>query len=237
MAWQVFMLRVGVAALLGAVIGLERQVRQRLAGLRTNALVSIGAAAFVALAAATPAESSPTRVAAQVVSGIGFLGAGVIFREGLTVRGFNTAATLWCSGAVGSLAGSGMYGSGGITAVLALLANTLLRPVARRLDRDPTAATEVEVRYRIAATCVEADEPHIRSLLLQGVMHAALVLQSIRSTTLVGEGGEPARARVRAEVVTEGRSDRAIEQVVGRLSLEPGVSEASWRIADPAVTD
>jgi putative Mg2+ transporter-C (MgtC) family protein len=68
-------------------------------------------------------------------------------------------------------------------------------------------------------------------------MHAALVLQSIRSTTLSGDGGEPARARVRAEVVTEGRSDRAIEQVVGRLSLEPGVSEASWRIADPTATD
>jgi putative Mg2+ transporter-C (MgtC) family protein len=124
MAWQMFMLRVGVAALLGAMIGLERQVPQRLAGLRTNALVSIGAAAFVALAAATPAESSPTRVAAQVVSGIGFLGAGVIFREGLTVRGLNTAATLWCCGAVGSLAGSGMYRSGAITAALVLLANT-----------------------------------------------------------------------------------------------------------------
>jgi putative Mg2+ transporter-C (MgtC) family protein len=109
MAWQVFMLRVGVAALLGAVIGLGRQVRQRLAGLRTNALVSIGAAAFVALAAATPAESSPTRVAAQVVSGIGVPRGGVIFREGLSVRGLNTAATLWCSGAVGSLAGSGLY--------------------------------------------------------------------------------------------------------------------------------
>jgi putative Mg2+ transporter-C (MgtC) family protein len=69
MAWQVFMLRVGVAALLGAVIGLERQIRQRLAGLRTNALVSIGAAAFVTLAAATPGESSPTRVAAAQIDG------------------------------------------------------------------------------------------------------------------------------------------------------------------------
>lgn len=69
MAWQVFMLRVGVAALLGGVIGFERQVRQRLAGLRTNALVSIDAAAFVALAAATPGESSPTRVAAAQIDG------------------------------------------------------------------------------------------------------------------------------------------------------------------------
>src|SRR5262245_62226894 len=110
MDWQTFAVRLTLGALLGAAIGLERQVRQRLAGLRTNALVSIGAAAFVALAAMTPEESSPTRVAAQVVSGIGFLGAGVIFREGLSVRGLNTAATLWCSAAIGVLAGAGYLG-------------------------------------------------------------------------------------------------------------------------------
>src|SRR5262245_24252855 len=232
MDWQTFAVRLTLGALLGAAIGLERQVRQRLAGLRTNALVSIGAAAFVALAAMTPEESSPTRVAAQVVSGIGFLGAGVIFREGLSVRGLNTAATLWCSGAVGALAGSGFYLSATITACLVLLSNTLLRPVARRLDRNASAATEVEVQYSVAATCGGADELHVRNLLLQAAMREALVLKSMRSITLPGGTDGPTMARVQAEVIAEGRNDHAIEQVVGRLSLEPSVAEALWRVAD-----
>src|ERR1700760_3005904 len=96
---------------LSAIIGFERQWRNRLAGLRTNTLVALGAAPFVVFAQLYPEESSPTRVAAQVVSGIGFLGAGLIFREGLSVRGLNTAATLWCSAAIGVAAGVGFLGS------------------------------------------------------------------------------------------------------------------------------
>ena len=100
-------LNLATAVGLGAVIGFERQWRNRLAGLRTNTLVALGAASFVVFAALVPGDASPTRVAAQVVSGIGFLGAGIIFREGFNVRGLNTAATLWCSAAVGLLAGIG----------------------------------------------------------------------------------------------------------------------------------
>ena len=88
-------LNMGAALLFGAAIDFERQWRQRLAGLRTNTLVALGAATFVVFEGLFPGDSSPTRVAAQVVSGIGFLGAGIIFREGLNVRGLNTAATLW----------------------------------------------------------------------------------------------------------------------------------------------
>src|SRR6516165_4844399 len=99
-------LDLGVAVSLGAAIGFERQWRNRLAGLRTNALVALGSATFVVFEALMP-DASPTRVAAQVVSGIGFIGAGLIFREGLSVRGLNTAATLWCSAAIGVLAGAG----------------------------------------------------------------------------------------------------------------------------------
>jgi putative Mg2+ transporter-C (MgtC) family protein len=98
-------LNLGAAVSLGAVIGFERQWRQRLAGLRTNTLVALGAASFVVFERLFSTDTNLTRIAAQVVSGIGFLGAGIIFREGLNVRGLNTAATLWCSAAVGVLAG------------------------------------------------------------------------------------------------------------------------------------
>ena len=94
-----FSLRLGCALLCGIAIGVERQWRQRTAGLRTYMLVAVGSALFVMLAALTPGESSPTRIAAQVVTGIGFLGAGVIMRSGLNVRGLNIASTIWCSSA------------------------------------------------------------------------------------------------------------------------------------------
>jgi putative Mg2+ transporter-C (MgtC) family protein len=102
-----FLLNVVSALALGTVIGLERQWRQHQAGLRTNALVALGAALFVSLSRLMGDENSPTRIASYIVSGLGFLGGGVILRDGLTVKGMNTAATLWCTGAVGTLAGAG----------------------------------------------------------------------------------------------------------------------------------
>ena len=126
MNWTQFAVNLAAAFALGALIGAERQRRQRMAGLRTNALVAIGAAMFVMLAMPTwPAETM--RVAAQVVSGIGFLGAGVIMREGLTVRGLNTAATLWCSAAVGTQSGSGQIRLAAVGTFAVLLANFGLR--------------------------------------------------------------------------------------------------------------
>src|SRR5207248_1409053 len=103
-----FAANVGLALLLGTLIGLERQLTQHPAGLRTNALVAVGAALFVSLTRLMGGEpASPTRVASYIVVGIGFLGGGVIFKEGGSVRGLTTAAGVWCSAAVGTLAGAG----------------------------------------------------------------------------------------------------------------------------------
>jgi putative Mg2+ transporter-C (MgtC) family protein len=124
------LLRVAIAAGCGALIGLERQWHQRGAGLRTNVLVAVGACLFVLLSVVMGGDTSPTRVAAQVVSGVGFLGAGVIIRDGANVRGINTAATLWCAAAVGCLSAIGEYGLSAIGAGTVMAANLLLRPVA-----------------------------------------------------------------------------------------------------------
>src|SRR5690348_5624433 len=102
-----FLVRLGAALLCGSLIGVERQVHQHEFGLRTSSLVSSGSALFVLVDALTSNNSSPTRVAAQVVSGVGFLCAGVIMRDGLHVRGLNTAGTLWCASGVGVLSGAG----------------------------------------------------------------------------------------------------------------------------------
>ena len=107
MIWIDFVLRLVIAFILGVGIGIERQWLKTRSVLKTNVLVTLGAAMFVMLSVMTPGDASPTRISAQVVSGIGFLGAGVILREGGSVRGLNTAATLWCAGAIGSLVGAG----------------------------------------------------------------------------------------------------------------------------------
>lgn len=129
-----FLLRVAAAMVFGALVGIERQIRQRSAGLRTNALVSMGAAMFATLTGFTTG-SDPTRMGAAVVTGIGFLGAGVILREGITIKGLNTAATLWCSAALGVLAGQGFILEALLGTVLVLAANLALRPAAALLNK------------------------------------------------------------------------------------------------------
>jgi putative Mg2+ transporter-C (MgtC) family protein len=135
--------RVALAGVLGGAIGAERELRERGAGLRTHMLVSIGAALFTLVSAygwqdfrfSTPSGIvfDPTRIAAQIVTGIGFLGAGAIIRQGLSVRGLTTAATLWVVAAIGLAAGAGYYSAAVITTVLVLFALWPLRMIAFRL--------------------------------------------------------------------------------------------------------
>ena len=219
-------LNLAFATLLGAGIGFERQWRQRMAGLRTYTLVAIGAASFVIFAGLIPGETSPTRMAAQVVSGIGFLGAGIIFREGLHVTGLNTAATLWCSAAVGLLAGSGHAPEAALTTGFVILVNLLLRPLVKLINRQPIMQSETDFHYRVRVVCRSPEEAHIRALLLQGTGNGQLSLRQLDSTDL--EGNE--RVEVNAHLTAQSKSDGVLEQVVGRLSLEPTVSAASWRV-------
>jgi putative Mg2+ transporter-C (MgtC) family protein len=114
-------------------------------GLRTNTLVALGAATFILFSRLTTDDPGAARgVGAQVVSGIGFLGAGVIFKEGPNVRGLNIAATLWCSAAIGLLAGTGFFVYAAPCAALVIGSNPILRPLARAINRQPADSTEVE---------------------------------------------------------------------------------------------
>ena len=133
------------AFILGGLIGLERQYRQRTAGLRTNILVAIGAAIFVDAANRLTGHDGAVHVMAYVVSGIGFLGAGVIMREEGNVRGINTAATLWGSGAVGACAGADLILEACLATLFVLAANTLLRPVVSLINQQPLDTDSVEV--------------------------------------------------------------------------------------------
>src|SRR5258708_27143632 len=141
-----FLSRLAAALLMGAAVGLERQWRQRMAGTRTNALVAAGASAFVMCAFMVRDTShGEAQIVSYVVSGVGFLGAGVIFKDAGGVRGLNTAATIWCSAAVGAICGLGNTLHALILAAAVLCTNVVLRPLAYRLYPAPTSGAEHEV--------------------------------------------------------------------------------------------
>ncbi|AKP32266.1 MgtC family protein [Yersinia aleksiciae] len=227
MAITPFVVNLLLAMCLGALIGAERQWRQRMAGLRTNALVATGAAVFILSSYATSPDS-PGRIAAQVVSGIGFLGAGVIMREGMNIRGLNTAATLWCSAGIGVLCGLGLYWNAVAATAVILCANILLREAAHRINLQPQQqAVDLEVRYRIQVTCGTADEILVRTLILQALNGVALRLQSLCSADIA----KPGQLEVCAEIVATPAAQKEIEGIVCRVSLERSVSSIHWRIA------
>jgi putative Mg2+ transporter-C (MgtC) family protein len=176
MLWHHFAIRLGLALILGAFIGAERQWRQRMAGLRTNALVAAGAAMFVILSALAARPDDSFRIAGQVVSGIGFLGAGVILRNGLNITGLNTAATLWCSAAIGTLAGYGMYGPAITGAVAVIAANICLRPIGKALNRG-TGTADADITYLFRIVARTDQEAHMRALLLHSLGRTAFAPQ------------------------------------------------------------
>jgi putative Mg2+ transporter-C (MgtC) family protein len=215
-----------LAAVLGTAIGFERQWNQGVAGLRTNALVAFGAACFVTIGQLV---ANDTRVAAQIVSGIGFLGAGVIFRAGPSVRGLNTAATIWCSGACGALAGAGLVVEAGYAAIGIIAINLGLHRLKDVIDRRAPHPVEAETDYRIAIECAGDGEAKIRALLLGGISHSGLGLKSLHSE---GSGERDGAIRVIADLATHSRRDEAVERIVGQIGAEGGVAAVRWSILD-----
>lgn len=229
-----FMVRIATAATLGAAIGLERQWRLRTAGIRTNALVATGSALFVVVGAVgmEGANADPTRVAAQVVSGIGFLGAGVILRDGLKIRGLTTAATLWCAAAIGSLAGAGMEELAVIGSAAILATNTLLRPLSRWINRrtqedDSRASHQDETMsadYVLEIVTSDKSEQRIRALVLQAVDRPEYTLHSLSIRT-----GKNSEMKLLAGVTASVAGDTTGLQVaVQRIGLDPKVTSSRW---------
>jgi putative Mg2+ transporter-C (MgtC) family protein len=220
-----FMLDVGVALLMGLAIGIERQLGQHPAGLRTNALVCFGAALFVSLSSLVERDGSMSRIAAQVVSGIGFLGGGVILREGLNVKGMTTAATLWCSAAVGTLAGAGYPRFAVIGTATIVATNVVLHPLSRWLDGRTKGKTSVETSYRLRVVCENQQESIIRTVVMRHVnARPATILQGISTQA----ADQPGKTLIVADIYATVRDDHAMQEVISRINIEPGITSASW---------
>lgn len=227
--------RVIAAIVLGAAIGLERQWRLRSAGLRTNALVSVGSALFVILGAVSinGETADPTRVAAQIVSGIGFLGAGVILRDGFNIRGLTTAATLWCAAAVGALAGSGMLPMALIGTAAIVATNTLLRPLSRWINRRTRADTssaldsediESSTDYVLEIVTSDKSEQRVRALVLQAVDRPEYTL---RSLDVRPQKSSQMKLVAGVSSTRAGDTD-GLQLAVQRISLDPKVTSSRW---------
>lgn len=212
--------------MLGSIIGAERQWRQRTAGLRTYSLVSIGAALFVLLAPLTGVREESTRVAAQVISGVGFLGAGVLMRTGLSVHGLNTASTIWCSAAIGVLAGSGFFAAAFLGTSFVLIINIFLRPLADWIGRhSKKESSEHAIQYSIQLVCRGRQEGRVRTLLIQLLTVSPLTLHEVESVV----GQDEKNTVIKATLSAVERNDAQVEQITSRLSLERDVVGISWQ--------
>jgi len=222
-----FALRLLAALLLGAAVGSERQWRQKNAGLRTNTLVSVGAAAFVLLSIEIGGDATG-RIASYVVSGIGFLGAGVIMKDGMNVHGLNTAATIWCSAAVGALSGLGLYPQAILVAIAIILTHLIFRPIGQRMGVIKFSKSAVaQTDYLVSIRCGIAIENHIRVLLIQMLgSEEKVLLTSLSSDDTV----ELNAAAITAVIKAVGQQDSLIERIASRLTMEEKVSKISWEI-------
>jgi putative Mg2+ transporter-C (MgtC) family protein len=231
------LVRVGLATVLGVAIGLERQWRSRMAGLQTMALVSMGAALYLVLGAyAFGRETDPTRVAAQIVTGIGFLGAGVIMKQGLSVTGLNTAATLWATGAVGALAGAWMWRESVAGAAIIIAGNGFLHPLAARMDRlHFQAGRDVPpADYVLEVECRGDAESAVRALIMQTLSGGPGVqLKSLRST----DTETPGEIALRAEMSAARRDDTRMENALSVLSSQAAIRSVRWSIQHQAPAD
>jgi putative Mg2+ transporter-C (MgtC) family protein len=220
--WDESLLRLALAAVLGGLIGMERELREREAGLRTHLLVSVGSALFTIVSAygfhaflesgADVVQADPTRIAAQIVTGIGFLGAGAIIRQGFSVRGLTTAATLWVVAAVGLAAGAGYYSAAVITTALVLVALYPLRLLAFRIVR----------RFRVedGRLLVELPAGHPPGAVIDEIESAGARIGSVD----VSQEGD--RRRLELDVVLP--REMPAPQLVARIADVERVTEVRW---------
>jgi putative Mg2+ transporter-C (MgtC) family protein len=211
------------AFLFGTLIGAERQFRNRSAGLRTNVLVALGAAAFVDLGARLNGNVGAVHVTAYVVSGVGFLGAGTILREGGSVRGLNTAATLWSSAAVGALSGADMAIEALILTMFVLAGNTLLRPLVNGINRLPFNERTSEARYQIHVTARTSAADALRDVLSDMLDEINYPARDIREYKRDGHFTE-----LVATLAATAVEPRELDKLSERLAAKPEVAHATW---------
>lgn len=218
MDFKIFLIRISICFILSLLIGLERQYRHRMVGLRTNVLVSLGAFMFMVVTYGINTNDE-SRIAAQVVSGIGFLGAGVILRDGSKIKGLNTAATLWCVAAIGVLTSTGMLKEACVGTLFVLLSNIVLRILSLKI-MDYVKLNQMELCI-IRIECDKDGENNVRRDLYTYLDSKNLTLQSL-------EKNEITKELVKLKAVITTSQPTKVEGVVNLLGSNVNVSSIKW---------
>ena len=225
MGYLEFSLRILLSMALGLIIGLERQLTGHNAGIRINVLICMGSC-FFTLFPQIYNSDQVFRIGAAIISGVGFLCSAVIFKENGSVKGMNTAATLWCTSAIGILVSTLACWWAVIATTILICSNLILRPLARKILPLTRHDDESETRYRISITCLEKAEWEIRQLLINGNPSKTLFLSNIESGDVVGD-----KVEVIAEFCSTGKSkNHILEGIVGRALKNESVVKAGWEI-------
>lgn len=228
---QGFVIRLSLAILLGFLIGLERQWSKHNAGMHTNMIVCVGAFAFTSFSyLAFNSATDPTRIASQVVSGIGFLGAGLIIRDGINIRGLSTAATIWTTAAVGVLCTVENIVYPIVVTAIIVFFNIVLKPLSNRLDKfthySRKEATNNECVYKISLKCNEEQEIEIRSHLIKEIRSRNEVLLH----NLESSADEESNKKIRAYISTSKQNNDLVESIIAHMGKDEGLISAGWKI-------
>ena len=221
MSYITFFSRIVLSLILGFLIGLERQLTGHPAGIRINVLICMGTS-FFTLFPMIHGSDQVFRVSSAIISGVGFLCSGVIFKENGSVRGMNTAATLWCSAAIGILATADtIVWAIAATAVL-IVSNLVLRPLAQKINVGGYSEDH-EKEYRISVICLDPAEPEIRQMIISS---KTLFLRNLKSGDVVG-----GKTEVIAEFCSVGKSkNHLVESMVSTILKNPKVVSAGWEV-------
>ncbi len=226
-----FAIRLLLAVMLGFFVGLERQWTKHQAGILTNVIVCVGAYAYSAFSyIADDGNVDVTRVAAQVVSGVGFLGAGLILRDGINIRGLSTAATIWTTAAIGILCTLPNILFSVIVAFAIVVLHLVLHPISTMIDKRKNYKKEgsriTEYFYKISIKCTEESETDIRSHLIKTIRNKENVLLHNLESVSTDDGN----VKIRAYITTNKKNDEVVENLLIHIGKDNGIITAGWKI-------
>ena len=217
--------RLLVAFALGAVVGAERQWRKDIGGLRINVLVSLGAAAFIDLMTAVGQQSAMNAGIGSIVTGVGFIGAGLIMKEGMNVRGLNTAATVWCSAAMGATAGASEFTAAVLICLFITGANLILRPVVEMLNRQPEPANMEPALFTVYVSAAADAAQRLRAELGRLATASGLSLRAV-STKAPNDDG---MVQLGAELESPNGHFEPVQVLVDGLSAQAPHCAVRWQ--------
>jgi putative Mg2+ transporter-C (MgtC) family protein len=218
-----FIIRTAAALAMGMAIGIERQLGQHPAGIRTNALVCLGSALFVSISTVL-GDSDKTRIAAQVASGVGFICGGAILREGITVRGMNTAATIWCTSAIGCIVGAGHWPLALLGTIAIISAHFVFRPLAHYIDKRAQGKNEADVLSKVKVICKVAQQEKVRALLIEQIKAAELRMQGLS----LKDASLPDHVEMVVHLFDVQHNDEAMNNLVSNLACQEAVERVNW---------